>query len=191
MKNRKSIRLQKFDYSQPAAYFITICAHQFQEHWGEVANANCKLNDWGAIVKYEWDKTAELRPNVTLDAFVLMPNHLHGIIILHPEEGNRADFYYPNFRSVAPQEKIQEFGKLVPNSIPRILNQFKSSVTQKVRKAGFSLAEKHWQRGYYERVVRNPKELENIRNYIYNNPSKWEEDEEYFKKLLQKMDLII
>jgi REP element-mobilizing transposase RayT len=191
MKNRTSIRLKGFDYTQPASYFITICAHQFQEFWGEIIKAQIKPNEWGQKVIDEWYKTAEIRKNVSLDAFVLMPNHLHGIITIHSEESVHLDFYYPDFIREVPEEKIQKFGYSVKDSLPSIIKQFKSCATQKVRKIGFPIDTKHWQRGYYERVIRNPNELVQIQNYIYNNPYKWEKDKIYFQRLLDEMDLII
>lgn len=189
MKKRKSIRLQGFDYTQPAAYFITICAYQFQEQWGQIQHAEMIPNKWGEIIQAEWARNAEIQENLSLGAYVLMPNHLHGIIVLHPKEELWQDFYYPNFYAETPDEKKQAFGKIVPHSIPFIIKQFKSTCTKQVRELGFPLTRKHWQRGYYERVIRNPKELERITNYIHNNPLEWEKDVEYFKKLLAKMDL--
>lgn len=191
MKNRKTICLQGFDYTQPACYFITICAYQFQEFWGQIQHAEIQANEWGTVLLKEWYKTETLRPHVSLDAFVLMPNHLHGIITLHPKEGFRSDFYYPDFFSQVPIEKIQQYGKIVPDSIPFLIKQFKSTVTRQVRELGFSKEAKHWHSGYYERVIRNPKELENVRNYIHNNPVKWENDKNHFKKLLERMDYVV
>ena len=100
------------------------------------------------------------------------------------------DFYYPDFKSEVPEQNLQKFGNNVRDSLPSIINQFKASATKMVRKNGFPINTKHWQRGYYERIIRTPKEMENIRNYIENNPIEWEKDKLYFKKLLDRMDLI-
>lgn len=81
--HRQSIRLKGYDYAQAGAYFITLCTHGREYLFGEVVNGVMRLNEWGTIVREEWIKTAVLRPRVVLDAFVVMPNHLHGIIVLN------------------------------------------------------------------------------------------------------------
>ena len=80
--HRKSIRLKNFNYSQAGAYFVTICTYDKEGVFGEIINGEMNLNDIGKIVELEWMKTSEIRKNVILDLFVIMPNHLHGIIII-------------------------------------------------------------------------------------------------------------
>lgn len=185
------MRLQGFDYTQPACYFITICAQDFKHHWGIVEDEYMINNTFGRIVENEWYKTAVLRDNLTLDAFTMMPNHIHGIITLHPKEGERSDFYMPNFLEEVPIEKIQRFAYKVPDSIPLIVGQFKSSATREVRKAGFPLDVQHWQKGYYERVIRSRKELENVRRYIENNPVKWDIKYNAVSRIIKRMTLVL
>lgn len=84
---RRSIRLQGYDYSQAGAHFVTLCAWQGQCLFGQVITGCMRLNDIGVIVAEEWARTGDIRPNVTLGEFVVMPNHLHGIIILHERVG--------------------------------------------------------------------------------------------------------
>ena len=88
-RKRKSIRLRGWDYTKTGAYFITICTHQREPIFGEVIDRRMKMNDWGSVVVAEWRQTERLRNNVTLDEFIVMPNHVHGIIwITHDANTN-------------------------------------------------------------------------------------------------------
>jgi len=80
--NRRSIRLKEYDYSQPGAYFVTICVHGFKNILGSIANGEVRLNKYGRVIRDEWLRTMELRPNVLMDEYVVMPNHFHGIIMI-------------------------------------------------------------------------------------------------------------
>ena len=83
--HRHSVRLPRHDYSQPGAYFITICTHNRQCLFGEIVDGEIMMNEFGELVKTEWQKTGIIRPNIVIDAFVIMPNHLHGILIINDE----------------------------------------------------------------------------------------------------------
>ena len=85
VQHRRSIRLRDYDYSEEGGYFVTICTHNKECVFGEIANEEMNLNEIGKIVYEEWLKTPNMRPNVKLEKFVVMPNHLHGIIILHDD----------------------------------------------------------------------------------------------------------
>ena len=168
--NRKSIRLKGFDYSTPGAYFVTVVTQGRNCLFGDIKNGEMHLSALGKIVREEWFKTTMLRPYVHLyeDEFVIMPNHVHGIIWLIDDElvGVR--------RRRAPTE--EQYGKPVAGSIPTILRAFKSSVTYR---AGRELnIAKIWQRNYYEHIIRDQNDLENIANYIQSNPGNWENDDE-------------
>jgi len=168
--NRKSIRLNGHDYSTPGAYFITVVTKDRICLFGNIENGEMHLSALGMIVREEWFKTAILRPYVHLfeEEFVIMPNHVHGIIWLIDDElvGVR--------RRRTPTE--EQYGKPVVGSIPTILRAFKSSVTYR---AGRELyITKIWQRNYYEHIIRDQNDLENIANYIQSNPYNWENDAE-------------
>lgn len=122
-------------------------------------------NDLGDIVEKEWQRTAELRNNVELDYFVIMPNHIHGIIILN----NKIDVETRRGVSLQPE---REFSKPIKNSLSVIINQFKGSVKRWANKNGFS--EFQWQRRFYDHIIRNEKDLYKIRKYIDQNPLKWD-----------------
>ena len=126
---------------------------------------------WEKVVESEWLQTAILRRYVSLDAYVVMPNHFHGILLLHDEK--RA------IQRVAPTEKDRPAG-LMPGSIGAIVGQFKSQVTKRLNKStGRRSKEPFWQRNYYEHVIRDEDDLDRIREYIQNNPVRWLEDEYY------------
>ncbi len=125
------------------------------------------LNKFGRIVEEEWNKTGKIRPNIEIDKYVIMPNHLHGIIIV-------------NCRSTLQRAPMYErYEKPMSNSIPTIVRLFKSSITQKINilrnTPGFPI----WQRNYYEHIIRDEDDYLNISRYIENNPLKWELDKYY------------
>ena len=169
--HRKSIRLKNHDYSQPGAYFVTICTYNHKCIFGYISKGEMKLNDFGKIVETEWLKTAQIRANVELDEYIIMPNHLHGIIII-----------VDNCRGTthrAPTIQAHEsFGKPVSGSIPTIIRGFKSTVTKQINQLRNTLGLPVWQRNYFEHVIRNEKSLHQIRYYIVNNPLQWELDNE-------------
>ncbi len=128
------------------------------------------LNDAGKIARDEWFKTAEIRPYVKLyeDEFVIMPNHGHGIIWIDDDVEAR--------RRRAPTDVIEEFGKPVKGSIPTIVRAYKSAVTYAVNGAQNMRGAVLWQKNYYEHIIRNDRELNNIGWYIVNNPLNWQLD---------------
>jgi putative transposase len=168
---RKTIRLKGFDYSQPANYFITLCTFGKHNLFGEIIHEEMQLNALGKIVQEEWQKTAAIRNNVVLDAFICMPNHVHGIIGLMDIDDGRG-----TLRRAPTKE---QFGKPVSGSIPTIVRLFKSSVTMQLNQLNNTPQQPVWQRGYYEHIIRNDKELDNIRRYILGNPALWGLEEEH------------
>lgn len=160
--HRRSIRLKEYDYAQAGAYFITVCAWKRKCLFGDVLKRKMELNECGQIVNKEWLQTGVIRSNVKLDAFVIMPNHIHGIIILVGAT-----------RRVAPTNPAGP----APGSIGAIIGQFKSIVTKRINKMRNSCGVPVWQRNYYEHIIRDDNEFIRIREYIINNPSNWAEDE--------------
>jgi REP element-mobilizing transposase RayT len=168
MKNRRSIRLKEYDYSQSGAYFVTICTHNKECLFGEIVDGKMILNDAGKIVQTVWYEISEHVDHVELDQFVIMPNHIHGIIVLH--DGCR------DTACCAPT--VERFGKLITGSLPTIIRSFKSAITKRINELHETPGQKIWQRNYYERVIRNENELNQVRQYIVDNPAKWDSDEE-------------
>ena len=164
--HRRSIRLKEYDYTQTGAYFITICSVQRKHIFGDVIDGEVKLSSWGEIAKREWFKTADLRTYVKLheDEFVVMPNHIHGIIWIN----NAGELTNPSVR--------EKFGKPVSGSIPTIVRAYKSAVTYSINQNLDGGKKTVWQANYYEHVIRNDRELELIARYIMYNPHNWQED---------------
>ena len=126
------------------------------------------LNKFGTIVKGEWLKSTQLRKNVKLDEYIIMPNHFHGVIILE-DINNQKD----TARRVPTQES---FGKPISGSVPSIIRSFKSAVTRQINLLSYPYKIIVWQNNYYEHIIRSEDELNTIQEYIQNNPLRWEYD---------------
>jgi REP element-mobilizing transposase RayT len=163
-KQRKPNRLRYYDYSKDGIYFITICAARRNEFLGKIVNGKMILNQKGAIAEKCWREIPLHFPTATLDAYVLMPDHIHGIISIDnrletPAPPLTAPFSYPRTKML----------------IPKIIQQYKASVTRKIR-AGLRDYSFEWQRSYHDHIVRNGQALGNIRQYIVDNPIKWQNE---------------
>jgi putative transposase len=178
--HRRSIRLKGYDYSRPGAYFITLCTQDRFCLFGEVVDGEMRLNDPGRLVRTEWEMLPRRFPNVELDAFVVMPNHLHGIIViidanrvgagLVPAQNDRATLEDGATTRVAP-------------TVGDIIGVFKSRITVEytrgVKTSGWPPFRGNlWQRNYYEHIIRSEESLNRVREYIANNPLQWELDRE-------------
>lgn len=182
-KSRKSIRLQGFDYAQNGWYFITICIKGFEELLGKISNDGIFTpNEIGKIVEETWLLTPQIRPTVELDIYQIMPNHFHEIVVIGSKNSPPLIQRFPDTHN--PPSKFQS----PKNTIGAIVRGFKGASTKLIRQnITRNFEEKIWQRNYYERIIRDEAELNRIRNYIANNPKRWQEDKEFFKKLLEKM----
>lgn len=169
--NRRSIRLKEFDYSTPWWYYITICTYNRKNLFGQIINGKMILSELGIIVEEEWLNTEKLRNNVELDYYIIMPNHFHGIPIINSRDTARC----------VPTNEKRKFGEMIPGSLPVIVRSFKSAVTKRINELRNSPGEPVWQKNYYEHIIRNENDLNNIRSYIELNPLKWEIDEYYNK----------
>jgi REP element-mobilizing transposase RayT len=167
--HRRSIRLKGYDYSLGGAYFLILVTHKRKLLFGHIQNGKMNLNPLGYIVLKAWLDLPNHSPFTALDEFILMPNHLHGIILITKSRKGTA--------SRAPT-----FGDPVPDSLPTFLRSFKSSATKRINERRGTPGSPVWQRNYFERVIRNEKELTRIREYIFNNPMQWEADRENPKK---------
>ncbi len=194
---RRSVRLKDFDYSQPGGYFITVCVHDRRYLFGEIIDAEMKMNEIGKIVQEEWHRTSEIRPNVELDKFVVMPNHAHGIIILHDHDeycGGTTNAIETNYHGRGTLQRaptdgsriptVERFGKSTSNSIPTIVRLFKSATTKRVNEFRHTPGMPLWQRNYFEHIIRSEKDLNAIRKYILNNPIQWSLDQENPDRIL-------
>ena len=173
--HRRSIRLTEYDYSQAGLYFITICTQNRECIFGEIVDDGkgtmiCALNEYGGIAEKEWIKTSAIRPNIRLDVFVIMPNHIHGIIEINAADGKGTMHRAPT---------AEQFGKPTSNTIPTIIRGYKSSVTKQINILRNKPGVPVWQRNYYEHIIRNEKSCYQISEYIQTNPLKWQNDKYY------------
>ncbi len=171
--HRRSIRLRDYDYSQAGAYFVTICVLQRECIFGEIVDGEMIMNEMGRIVLATWTDLPNHYKHIILDEYMVMPNHVHGIIDII---GAGLDAVGPGLDMVgaglkpAPTEK--------QHALPEIIRRFKTFSSRRINvfrnKPGCSV----WQRNYYERIIRNENELSRAREYVVNNPLKWELDKE-------------
>ena len=193
--HRQSIRLRGYDYSQNGAYFITICTQNREYLFGEIQNGEMILNDAGWMIQVVWNEIPLYYTGVKTDAFIIMPNHIHGIIFLVgagpracPDgpracpDGPRA---CPNINGKTqngqPPQNGQPQGVAPTLSLPDVVHRFKTMTTKRysdgVKQHGWlPYPKKLWQRNYWEHIVRNENELDRIREYIINNPTTWNQD---------------
>lgn len=155
---RKLNRLKGFNYSQSGYYFITVCTQNRLECFGNIDNSKMLLNKFGKIIETQWEWLAHQYPYIQLDEFVIMPNHIHGILI---NVGTGRDLSLRN-------QKIK--------SLSEIIGAFKTTSSKMIHQNG--LNEFKWQRSFYDHIIRNEKSLIHIREYIINNPLNWDLDSE-------------
>ena len=169
--HRRSIRYRGYNYAQPGAYFVTICTYEREYLFGEVVDGVMHYNDYGDIVGEEWFKTMEIRPSIRIydDEFVVMPNHAHGIIWIVDDDSGRGDPHGRGDPRVAPTGPP-------PDSIGAIMAGFKSATTKRINVLRQSPGAPVWQRNYYDRIIRNDRALRAIRQYIIDNPMRWQFD---------------
>jgi len=163
--HRRSIRLKGYDYSQAGAYFITICTKDRACLFGEVVDGEMRLNALGQIVQDVWHDLPN-HVNVVLDAFVVMPNHVHGIVII------------PDDTVVVVGAGSEPAPTTTRHGLPEIVRQFKTFSARRINELRGTPGLPVWQRNYYEHIIRNEESLHRIRAYIANNPLKWALDRE-------------
>jgi putative transposase len=177
---RKSIRLRDYDYSVSGAYFITICVKNGNCAFGEINESFVDLNVLGKKAADYWEEILFHYKNVIPDEYVIMPNHVHGIIsiINDPVGVQYTEPLHGNYLNRSEKlissddiEKKNEYQKVIPNSIGSIVRNYKGAVSRWSNANGVN--DFQWQRGYYDRIIRNEKELFNVRQYIMNNPVRW------------------
>lgn len=176
LHRRHSIRLNEYDYTQPGAYFLTLCTQERECLFGGVANGELQLNGYGEIVGDEWLKSAQIRAEISLDEFVVMPNHLHGIVMISAQSSAETNAS-TNGRVTGPSlAGLRMMRGPIPRSLASLIAGFKSSVTRKINEVRGTPRAVVWQRNYYEHIIRNDETLNRAREYIANNPLKWELD---------------
>jgi REP element-mobilizing transposase RayT len=173
-----STRLPGWDYASPGCYFVTLVTRARAAWFGKIAEEIMRLSEMGEIVRYEWLRIPAIRSNVTLDQWVIMPDHLHGIIVIHPETPPAPrPVETPPSESVpgcVPCGGVSTQSPWKPGTLGVIINHFKSRCTKSIRAAGgMDFA---WQSRFYERILRDEQALQNVRAYIRLNPARWAND---------------
>jgi putative transposase len=174
--HRRSIRLKGYDYASPGAYFITICTRDRVCYFGNVVKGEMRLNQLGECVRSVWQNLPHHFSDLTLDEFVVMPNHMHGILVLNGTCRGEAfanqgsDQSHPVDANASPL--LPPHGTK-PGSIAAIVQNFKSVSTRKINQIRKTPGTPIWQRDYYEHIIRNENALHNIRRYIASNPASW------------------
>lgn len=162
--SRQSIRLKSVNYTEQGAYFVTLCTDDRRRLFGEIIGGTMVPNSLGWIVDDEWRRIGAMRDGVALDEFTLMPDHFHGIIVFKRdfEPIHRSSYYGGTQRK--------------PFSLGSVLAGFKAAVTSRARLVTEDSEESIWQRNYYERIIRDEREMEAVRHYIRANPENWRDD---------------
>lgn len=174
--HRRSIRLQGYDYTQPGAYFITICVHNRENLLGEIVGEEMRLNDLGDIAKMIWNELLNRYANITLDEFVIMPNHIHGIVEIQAVGAvHEPPLHEPPLSESAGSEPRDFNDPLTRRqmTIPKIVGYFKMNSAKRANQIRSTEGAPFWQRNYYEHIIRNDRELHAIRAYIRRNPLQW------------------
>lgn len=185
--HRHSIRLKGYDYSQAGAYFVTIVAWQREMVFGEIVNGEMLLNRYGQIVLKAWLDLPCHYPHVELGAFVIMPNHAHGIIVLmddcrggSPISGG---MFLPDEARAGveplPASQTRPYNPIKPrHGLSEIVRAFKSFSARRINHLRKTEGIPVWQRNYYEHIIRNEPEMDRIARYIETNPLRWADDDE-------------
>ena len=178
--HRNSTRLRDYDYASSGAYFVTVCAAQRSHLFGEIVDGQMILNDVGRIALEEWQVSAQIRSELALDEFIIMPNHLHGIIWIL-EENPTVYSHASSASGVGASGEKPLRGNVVSGPAKRSLGAFiayfEAAVTKRARAASSNADLQIWQRGFHDHVVRNHSDLERIQTYISVNPLEWHLDE--------------
>lgn len=174
--HRRSVRLREYDYSQAGLYFVTICVKNKECVFGDIANGEMMLNEYGKMVNNCWLSIPQHYPYTVLHEFVVMPNHVHGILEIMPN-GVGANNYSPILKGNIVERAnnyspLQERPHGTSRTIGAIIRGFKIGVTKQI---GYSV----WQRNYHEHIIRDCNRHATIVDYINDNPARWENDRFY------------
>lgn len=176
--HRLSIRLPNYDYSQPGAYFVTIVTWHRACLFGEVVDGEMILNKFGLIAKQQWDKLPRRFPNIELGANTIMPNHMHGIIVIMYGRGTAGNLTNNHGEPTRRAPTHEQFQKPIKGSISTIIRSYKSAVSYRINLMRGTQDIPVWQRNYYEHIIRNERDLQNKTDYINAKPMLWDQDDE-------------
>ena len=187
--HRRAIRLQRYDYSNKGVYFVTICTEKRVQMFGEVSDGVMHVNERGEIAQRMWDTLPERFPGVELDAFIVMPNHIHGVLIRTQRQHVESTAQSQEMLETQETRKTPEYQGMVDTKgvlhayrthpqrgqmLNEMIRTFKAITSFAIRKSGTSAFA--WQREYYETIIRSETQLDYVRAYIANNPTTWQDD---------------
>ena len=176
--HRSSIRLPGYDYSQPGAYFVTIVTHDRRCLFGRVEDGEMVLNAAGRVASTQWLQLAYRFTNLELGEWVIMPNHVHGILVITGKGEASPDKLSASLNTLIKDASPLRPNGTIPGSVGAIIQNFKSVTSRKINTQSGKTKELIWQRNYYEHIIRNERDMLAITDYILTNPQNWDKDEE-------------
>jgi REP element-mobilizing transposase RayT len=182
-----SIRAQWWDYGWNGAYFITICTQDRKHYFGEIQNNKMVLSEVGVIADLLWHQIPIHHKNIELGDFVVMPNHIHGILIIDKQNNVHLDnvddvnnvvdtghaLYLPSTSAKFQKPGSQRFQNIGKNTISSVVGSYKSAVTKHANRLGYS---HQWQKLFYDNIIRDNNQYQRISDYIVSNPENWAKD---------------
>ena len=179
--HRRSVRLRGYDYSQPGESFVTLCSDQMKALFGRVVNGRMELNALGEIADQEWRQSSTIRRELELDDWVVMPNHVHGIVRIVGRAGSLAGAQGPSLltksnvgaQGLVPLRASPRIPPRRPRSLASFVGGFKSAVKIRINELRGTPRAPVWQENYHEHIIRNPHELEILPYYVRHNPVRW------------------
>ena len=180
-RKRRSIRLQGYDYSQAGAYYITVCTRNRECLFGNVVDGQMQSNEAGQIVQAVWDGLQQCYEGIELDAFIIMPNHVHGIVVIRPRVGAIHELPVQQIHESPLPSKPSALARIADRRrmlLSKIIGRFKMVTAKQINDLRQTRGSALWQRNYYEHIVRDEASLNRVRQYIADNPAQWEFDRE-------------
>jgi REP element-mobilizing transposase RayT len=178
--HRHSIRLREYDYSSGGSYFVTICTHHRECLFGEVVDGDIRLNGAGLCVETICNSLPQRYPDIEVDSLVVMPNHLHFVIVISGNVGSIHELPAAEDQRAIHESPLQGRRKM---TLSKVVGYLKMNTGKRINELRDNAGAPVWQRNYYEHIIRNDDDLANIRRYIAENPMKWELDENHPKNV--------
>ena len=166
-RRRNSLRLPEYDYSQAGAYFVTVVVKGRVPMFGKVIDEEVELSEYGKVVENAWLDLPNHYEHISLDEFIIMPNHVHGIIFLHHTEANGVGAIHTVIYCVPLLRQRRTM------LLSKLMGRFKTVSAKQINQKRRTPGTPFWQRGYFDHVIRNEDDLNQIRDYIATNPSRW------------------
>ena len=173
MERKRHMRLPGFDYTRLGAYFVTICMHNRLCLLGEVVDGCVRLSEAGRFARDAWEHLPMHYPHVRLDAWVIMPNHVHGIVCLAKAEAAPS-----GIGAGTGLKPVPTGGETPRYGLPEVVRAFKTFSAKRINASRGTAGAPFWQRSYYDRVIRDDASLDRMRQYVLDNPARWRQDPE-------------